>query len=312
MSKIHNKVCIVTGGGNGIGRALCETLASSGARGIYVVDINLPSANTVATTLSSLATHPNFKSGYDVANVGTEGDIQRVISSAWELFGRVDIFFSNAGIFGTMGGVNQEEVSNELWEEMWHVNVMSHIYAARHLFPLWKQYKMKGIFVITASAAGLLMQIGVLPYHVTKHAAVAVADWLAVEHYEGGVSVHCVCPQLVRTNMMTLSMSQLNNSGKKKESSDDGGGHVYSSRDGTTKSSSDGPAGLDGIAEPKEVALSTINGIEDGRFLVLPHPQVKKYIAGKGSDYDRWIKGMRKFKSHFGDMVKASAPKSKL
>ena len=121
MSKVNNKVCIVTGGGDGIGKALCEELAISGARGVYVVDINTQSANYVAEHISSLATNPNFRSGYNVADVGNEEDIKRVITSAWDMFGLVDIFFSNAGIF-TIGGISEEEVSNEAWEKIWNIN----------------------------------------------------------------------------------------------------------------------------------------------------------------------------------------------
>lgn len=218
--------------------------------------------------------------------MGKEDDLRRAILSAWELFGSVDMYFSNAGIFGPFGGVNEKEVSNEVWETMWRVNVMSHVYAARHLFPLWKANKVTGTFVITASAAGLLMQIGALPYHVTKHAALSIADWLAVEHNDDGVSVHCLCPELVRTNMMTLSSSAFSKGGKK----------------------GDAPGGLDGIKEPKDVAIATVNAIDAGTFLVLPHPQVKKYFAGKATDYDRWIKGMRRFKRRFSGLMLTNAP----
>ena len=118
MSKVNNKVCIVTGGGDGIGKALCEELAVAGARGVYVVDINTQSAKDVAEHISSLATNPNFRSGHNVADVGDEEDFKRVITSAWDMFGVIDIFFSNAGIF-TIGGV---EVSNEAWEKIWNIN----------------------------------------------------------------------------------------------------------------------------------------------------------------------------------------------
>ena len=165
--------------------------------------------------------------------------------------------------------------------------VMSHIFAARHLFPLWKRNNIRGTFVITASAAGLLMQIGCLPYHVTKHAAVSIADWLAVAHYEDAVEVHCLCPQGVRTNMLTSSVTKNQN----------------------TLANDGGPAGIDGVAEPKDVAIETINGLYDGTFLILPHPRVKKYLQRKATDYDRWIKGMRRSKKHFEALL---SPQSKL
>mmetsp|Transcript_15670 Transcript_15670/g.33934 ORF Transcript_15670/g.33934 Transcript_15670/m.33934 type:complete len:125 (+) Transcript_15670:228-602(+) len=121
MSKIYNKVCIVTGGGNGIGRSFCEVLAAAGACGIYVVDINIESAKEVAGFLPSIATHPTFRAGFDAADAGKEQDIQRVILSAWKTFGSVDAYFSNAGIF-TVGGISENEVSNEAWEKIFHVN----------------------------------------------------------------------------------------------------------------------------------------------------------------------------------------------
>lgn len=165
---------------------------------------------------------------------------------------------------------------------------MSHVFAARHLFPLWKQQNIRGIFVITGSAAGLLMQNGCLPYHVTKHAAVSIADWLAVTHHQDGVSVHCVCPQAVNTQMITNHVSAL------------GGKEIKDL------------AGHDGVAEPKDVAAATIKGIQNGTFLILPHPQVQKYFVRKATDYDRWIKGMRRAKKHVDSLLSASSPQSKL
>ena len=236
------KLCVVTGGGSGIGKSLCEELAKAGAGGVYVVDITRESAQKVAASLPSLATlQPNnyFRCDFGVADVGNENDIKRAIYDAWKSFGRVDVFFSNAGIM-TMGGV--DDVSNEQWEKIWNVNVMSHVFAARHLFPLWRSHKNRqsslgsteskeeeGVFVITASAAGLLMQIGSLPYHVTKHAAVSVADWLSVHHHDDGVRVHCICPQAVQTNMLTESVAP-----------------------------SGGSAGVDGVISPRDVAIKTI------------------------------------------------------
>ena len=171
------KLCVVTGGGSGIGRALCEELVKAGAGGVYVVDINRESALKVAASLQSLAvnhhhqTNNNFRFDFGAADVGDEDDMKRVINDAWQSFGQIDVFFSNAGIM-TFGGI--DDVSNEQWEKIWNVNVMSHVFAARHLFPLWRRQEKssEGIFVITASAAGLLLQIGSLPYTVTKHAAV--------------------------------------------------------------------------------------------------------------------------------------------
>ena len=224
----------MTGGGSGIGKALCEELARSGAGGVYVVDITHESAQKVATSLPSLATthhhqtNNSFRCDFGVADVGNEVDLKRVIYDAWKLFGRNDMIFSNAGM--TMGGV--DDVSNDQWEKIWKVNVMSHMFAARHLFlPLWKESNEQsgGVFEITASAAGLLMQIGSLPYHVSKHATVSVADWLSVHHHDDGVRVHCICPQAVQTNMLTESVAP-----------------------------SGGSAGVDGVISPRDVAIKTI------------------------------------------------------
>lgn len=270
---LSGKLCVVTGGGSGIGKALCEELSKAGAGGVYVVDISRESAEKVAASLPSMATHnkPNnyFRCNFGVAEVGNEEDIKRVIHDAWKFFDRVDMFFSNAGIM-TVGGV--DDVSNEQWERIFNVNVMSHVFAARHLVPLWKQNKDKGVFVITASAAGLLMQLGSLPYHTTKHAALSVADWLAVHHHDDGVSLHCLCPQAVQTNMLTSSVAT------------PGGSSA---------------AGVDGVLSPNYVAVKTIEAIEKGEFLVLPHPEVRKYFIRKASDYDRWLNGMRRVHKHF-------------
>lgn len=287
MSKIHDKVCIVTGGGGGIGLGLVRSLAAAGAGVVYIVDINADYAKEAAASLPSLATNPNFRVEYVVADVGKEEDVRRVILAAWEQFGKIDMYFSNAGIF-LLGGVAEEEVSKESWNKIWNINVKSHIWAARFLLPLWKENSVRGTFVITASAAGLLMQIGGLPYHVTKHAAVSVADWLAVHHQQDGVSVHCVCPQFVRTEM------------------------TGSFANGTAPAKGSMPRGVDTILEPKDVANATIKGVEDGTFLVLPHPEVQTYFVRKGQDYHQWVKDMRKFKRGFESLLRQYPHESKL
>jgi NAD(P)-dependent dehydrogenase (short-subunit alcohol dehydrogenase family) len=222
-------------------------------------------------------TNSNFRCEFGVADVGKEDDVKKLIYDAWHIFGRIDVFFSNAGIL-TLGGVAADDVSNEQWGLIWNINVMSHVFAARYLFPLWQQRSSNeddqsnigGVFVITASAAGLLMQLGSLPYHVTKHAAVSVADWLAVHHYDEGIRVHCVCPQAVQTNMLKESIAPRG-----------------------------GSAGTDGVLLPRDVAIKTIEAIEKGEFMVLPHQQVKNYHIRKASDYDRWLNGMRRVHRHF-------------
>ena len=282
MSKIFGKSCIVTGGGSGIGRSLCEELASSGARAIYVVDIN-PFAVEVSKNLPALATHPHFRHGFHVADVGQEEDVKKVIYTAWTLFDTVDAYFSNAGIL-EMGGVDEKEVSNDDWGYVWNVNVMSSIFAARQLLPLWKSNNYRdGIFVITASAVGLLGTIATMPYHVSKHAAVAVADWLAIT-YEG-ISVHCICPNVVRTNMIKRSAELMEK--------------VV-------------PEALDDLVEPRDVAVATINAIDDGTFLVLPHPKIEKQFVHKAMNYDQWINSMRKLQKRLDDVNRVNSLHSKL
>ena len=284
MTMLKGKIFVVTGGGSGIGQALCQELVIAGASGIYIADIDRDAAKSCVAHLSSIAssvatndTDNNCRCEFGVADVGKEDDVKRLIYDAWHIFGRIDVFFSNAGIL-TLGGVAADDVSNEQWELIWNINVMSHVFAARYLFPLWKQRSSNnddqsnigGVFVITASAAGLLMQLGSLPYHVTKHAAVSVADWLAVHHYDEGIRVHCICPQAVQTNMLKASLAP-----------------------------SGGSAGTDGVLLPKDVAIKTIEAIEKGEFMVLPHPEVKKYHIRKASDYDRWLNGMRRVHRYF-------------
>ncbi len=205
MRKVKNKIAVVTGGGSGIGAALCEALATSGARAVHVVDINSDAASKVAASLATIATNPNFQHGFDAADVGNEDNIKRVIESTWLRYGCIDVYFSNAGIFA-LAGIAEDEYANKEWEKIWKINVMSHIYAARSLFPLWKTNNCQEcVFVVTASAgeltercfslyyveindafiarfnisfkAGLLAQIGSLPYHVTKHAAVSIGEY---------------------------------------------------------------------------------------------------------------------------------------
>lgn len=156
MKKVKNKIAVVTGGGSGIGAALCEELAASGARAVHVIDINSDAASRVASSLATIATHSTFQYGFDVADVGNECSIKKVIKAAWSRYGRIDIYFSNAGIFA-LGGIAEDEYANEEWEKIWRINVMSHIYAARSLFPLWKSNNYReGIFVVTASAGELI------------------------------------------------------------------------------------------------------------------------------------------------------------
>jgi NAD(P)-dependent dehydrogenase (short-subunit alcohol dehydrogenase family) len=190
-------------------------------------------------------------------DVGKEADIAALIETVESEHGAIDLFCSNAGI-GIGGGA---EAANGAWQRIWDINVMAHVWAARHLVPRMIE-RGGGYLLNTASAAGLLSQIGSAPYAVTKHAAVALAEWLAITHGDQGIKVSVLCPQAVRTAM--------------------------------TAGNPDGVASVDGMIEPEDVAEACVRAIEAETFLVLPHPEVLEYMRRKTGDYDRWLGGMRK------------------
>ena len=251
--KLQDRVAVVTGGGNGIGRALCRRFAAEGARGVVVADLDADAAREVAREIGGLAVE---------TDVRREADLERLAAQASEAYGPIDLFCSNAGIF-LEGGV---ESSDADWERIWAVNVRAHIYAARAVLPAMLA-RGQGYLLQTASAAGLLTQIGSAPYAVTKHAAVALAEWLAVTHGDAGIRVSCLCPQGVRTKMLM-------------------GGDL----------SSTGNFLYEGSVSPEEVAEAVVRGIGEERFLILPHPEVAEYFRRKASDYDRWLNGMRRLR----------------
>ena len=262
---LRGKVCVVTGGASGIGRAICEKFASEGAR-VVVVDLNMAAAQSVAQALGGVGHYAIS------ANCGVEMDLRKVINTAEAAVGNIDVFCGNAGI-PSYGGA---DVPNDEWERIWKVNTMQHVFVARHLFPRWIERGKGGHLVVTASAAGLLTQVGALPYSVTKHASVAVAEWLAITHAEHGINVSCLCPQAVRTGFLP---------GDAADAAD--------AEDG-------GAAGSDGILQPSGVADTLVDAMREGRFLVLPHPEVHKYYQRRAADTDRWLKGMSKAHHAFG------------
>lgn len=249
---VKNKIIIVTGGALGIGRALCRRFAIEGARAIIVADINEAGAKAVAEEIKGKAV---------VCDVRREKDIQRLVAVTEEAFGSVDVFCSNAGILA-IGGV---EVDNDTWQRIWEINVMSHVYAARAVIPGMVK-KGGGVFMITASAAGLLSQIGSAPYSVTKHAAVGLAESISIAYHEQGIRVFALCPQAVETEMTKH------------------GGGV---------------AAVDGLMTSEELAAAVIDGFKQERFLILPHAEVKAYMQRKTADYDRWLGGMRRLQARF-------------
>ena len=251
--QIKDKVIIVTGGAGGIGREMCIRFAMEGAKGICVADIDHEGAEKVAGRIHGLAV---------ACDVRKEADIIDSVKQTEKAFGPVDLFCSNAGI-AIAGGV---DVSDDQWQRIWEINVRAHIYAARAVIP--GMIKRGGGYLLnTASAAGLLSQIGSTPYSVTKHAAVGLAENLAITYGDQGIKVSVLCPQAVNTPM------------------------------------ADGPegrvAGVDGMMEPEEVAIAVVQALEEEKFLILPHPEVQTYMERKVSDYDRWLKGMRKLQNKF-------------
>ncbi len=251
--EIQDKIIVVTGAASGIGRELARRFARDGAKLVVCSDINGEGAKAVAEEIGGVA----FQT-----NVGVEADIQHLIETVETDHGPIDLFFSNAGI-GIGGGA---EASNNGWQRIWDINVMSHVWAARHLVPRMAA-RGGGYLVNTSSAAGLLSQIGSAPYAVTKHAAVGLAEWLAITHGDQGIKVSVLCPQAVRTAM--------------------------------TAGNPDGVASVDGMIEPEDVAECCVRAIEAEDFLILPHPVVLDYMRRKTGDYNRWIGGMRKLNRQY-------------
>lgn len=257
---IKDKVVVVTGGASGIGKALCQRFADEGAAAVVVADINQQGIDSVAQSIRDRTKTLAIKT--DVSN---EADIQALVSQTLASFGRIDLFCSNAGIF-TIG---DENVSDEAWQRIWDINVMGHIYAARAVLPGMLE-RGEGYLLNTASAAGLLSQIGSAPYAVTKHAAVGFAEWLSITYGSRGIKVSVLCPQAVRTEM-------------------------------TANTRGGGVAGVDGMLEPDALAQTVIETLAEERFLCLPHPQVLTYMQRKTADYDRWLGGMRRLQDQYSD-----------
>jgi NAD(P)-dependent dehydrogenase (short-subunit alcohol dehydrogenase family) len=252
--KLAGRHAVVTGGASGIGRALARRFSAEGAKAVVVADLDGDGAGQVASEIGGLGL---------AVDVTDFEQVRSLVERAEQQNGPIDLFCSNAGI-AIPGGV---EVPDDAWQKIWDVNLMAHVYAARAVLP-GMIARGEGYLLNTASAAGLLTQIGSAPYAVTKHAAVALAEWLSITHGEQGIKVSVLCPQAVRTAM----------------TADVEGGGV---------------AGVDGMLEPDELADTVIEGLADERFLILPHPIVLTYMQRKAGDYDRWLAGMRKLLSRF-------------
>jgi len=250
---LKDKVVVVTGGADGIGRALCRRFAAEGAAAVVVADINAVGAEAVAAEIGGWAV---------TTDVARESDIVHLVKAVIERHGAIDLFCSNAGII-IEGGV---ETPDEEWDAIWSVNVRAHVYAARAVLP-GMPARGGGYLLQTVSAAGLLSQIGSAPYSVTKHAALGFAEWLAITYGDQGIRVSVLCPQGVRTNMLMRPRP---------------GGESFL---------------MAGAITPEDVAEAAVLGMAEERFLILPHPEVAEYFQRKASDYDRWLRGMRRLQA---------------
>ena len=269
--EITGRVGVVTGAASGAGRAIALGLAARGAAAVVVSDIDADGAAQVAGEVE----RAGCRSLAVRADVSREQDIDDLVTGSEAAFGPVSLFFSNAGLI--VGG--GPEVADEAWSRIWAVNVHSHVYVARAVLP-GMLARGEGYLVITASAAGLLTQLGSAPYAVTKHAAVALAEWLSITYGEQGIRVSCLCPQAFTSNLLSTSEREL------------GGAPVTTG--GTAGSAQ---AAADGVLTAEQVADAALDAIGTEQFLILPHPEVATYEQRRASDRERWLRGMRRMQA---------------
>jgi NAD(P)-dependent dehydrogenase (short-subunit alcohol dehydrogenase family) len=279
---IGQRIAVVTGGGSGIGRSLCLALAAHGAAGVVVADLDAQGAGQVAAEIEADG-HRALAVTTDVAR---ESDATDLIARAEDAFGRVDLLCSNAGII-VGGGV---EVSDEAWSRIWAVNVQSHVSLTRAVLP-GMLARGEGYLVYTASAAGLLTQLGSAPYAVTKHAVVALAEWLSITYGDRGIAVSCLCPQAVSTNLGETSRRQVGADTPT----------TWSERGASAQ------AAVDGVLTSDQVAACVIEALADERFLILPHPEVATYEQRRAQDRERWLRGMRRLQARLSGQAERGA-----
>jgi NAD(P)-dependent dehydrogenase (short-subunit alcohol dehydrogenase family) len=251
--ELRGSTIVVTGAASGIGLALARRFAEESPRALVLADLPSSELERAARALAAVAV---------AGDVGSAAGVGELISRAREAAGPIDLFFSNAGVGGPPGG---PEAPDADWQRTWEVNVMAHVWAARELLPEMLE-RGEGYLACTASAAGLLTQVSAAAYSVTKHAAVAFAEWLQINYADRGIRVSCLCPQGVRTPMLQQAL-------------EDPVGAA--------------PLLAGGVLEPEQVAEVTVEGLRREQFLILPHPQVAEHLALKGSQPDRWLAGMR-------------------
>jgi NAD(P)-dependent dehydrogenase (short-subunit alcohol dehydrogenase family) len=251
--EVADRVVVVTGAARGIGRALARRFATERAAAVVVADVNPDGAAAVAREIGGMAV---------TCDVSREAEVVDLVGQVQKAHGRIDIFCSNAGI-AVAGGA---EAATSDWQRIWDVNLMSHVFVARHVLPAMLERK-EGYLVGTVSAAGLLNHVFSAPYGVTKAAALSFFEWLSIAHGDEGIRVSCLCPQGVKTDMLAAERN----------------------------------LGVDfltaGALEPEQVAAVVMDGIRTEGFLILPHPEVAQYFNRKAQDYDRWLKGMRRLRA---------------
>jgi NAD(P)-dependent dehydrogenase (short-subunit alcohol dehydrogenase family) len=269
--EIAGRVAIVTGGASGAGRAIALGLGRRGAAGVVVSDVDTAGAATVAAEIEKAGGRA-LAIGADVSR---QEDINQLVTGCEAAFGPVSLFFSNAGII-VAGG---PEAADDAWSRIWAVNVQSHVYVARAVLG-GMLARGEGYLLITASAAGLLTQLGSAPYAVTKHAAVALAEWLSITYGDQGIRVSCLCPQAFTSNLLSTSVREV------------GGAPPIESAGGGSAQ-----AAVDGVLTAEQVADSALDAIGTEQFLILPHPEVATYERRRADDRERWLRGMRRMQA---------------
>lgn len=251
---VRDKIIFVTGGANGIGRALCEKFATEGAKKIIVADLDFENAEKVAAKVNGKAIK---------LDVSDETEVQNAVEKVLSEFGQIDLVCSNAGIGGAEGCLN---VANDIWQKIYEINVLSHLYLSRACFPSMLM-RGDGYFLITASAAGLLTHPTAAPYVVSKHAAVAFAEWLSIAYHERGIKISCLCPQGVKTQLIASAEGEPEN------------------------------FLMAEAISAEDCADAVVKGLETEKFLILPHAEVAQYIVNKAENYDRWLHSLRKIRT---------------
>lgn len=268
---LEDRVVVITGAAGGIGAALARRFAAEKAGALVLADLDGGAAEDLASELRTA--FPGTETLAVGADVTAEPQVAELVDEALRQYAKIDLFCANAGIT-TGAGL---EATDDQWSRSWSVNVLAHIYAARAVLPGMLE-RGEGYLLQTCSAAGLLTAIGDAPYAVTKHAAVAFAEWLAITYGARGIRVSALCPQGVDTPMLRDGLAA---------------GHI-----GALVTAAGGA-----VLPAESIADAVVQGLADERLLILPHPEVAKYYQRRAADPDRWAAGMR-------DLTEAVRPKT--